>query len=354
MRRLQRGDSALLWFMIAADVAAAAAVFLLGPGPSALIRTAELALPVLFGIAASDFGGRMGGIPKGMTPLGEDERPELHRLVNDLSDKASLPRPQILLDAAPGVNAAGARMAGRDIVAFTPDLLKALRPAEVAAVAGHELTHIRHGDMALYTALPYFLIAAMVVHSTLFGSFAAGAAAVAAHWVLATRVLRDREFLADLGSASLAGSPEGVAGTLIHLDLWARMIPGRAWAPVAPPALSDALSSHPSSSRRISAILGLLGRAPKAPRARLWPFGKSVKSAAERFSAFLENPDAFIRRRAALSMRRLAFRTQSPDILRAASLAVSAALLKEEDAALRASLSGLLARLQARARAVKG
>jgi len=90
-----------------------------------------------------------------------EEEPELHQMVERISQRAKLDVPRIMVANIPIPNAFayGSPIAGTR-VAVTTGLMRALEPEEVEAVLGHELGHIRHRDvqiMMFVSVLPSLL-----------------------------------------------------------------------------------------------------------------------------------------------------------------------------------------------------
>jgi len=88
----------------------------------------------------------------------ENENPQLHEIVENLSRKSGLKKPRLMLAQIPIPNAFayGSPIAGNR-VAVTSGLLKTLDYGEVEAVLGHELGHLKHRDvqiMMLVSLLP--------------------------------------------------------------------------------------------------------------------------------------------------------------------------------------------------------
>lgn len=95
----------------------------------------------------------------GVQIIGPDTRnPELQQLlqvVHQLAKKAGLPAmPEVGVFNSPEVNAfATGPSKSNSLVAVSTGLLNRLRPDEVEAVVGHEITHIANGDMVTMTLL---------------------------------------------------------------------------------------------------------------------------------------------------------------------------------------------------------
>jgi len=86
--------------------------------------------------------------------ISQTENPQLHQIVNNLSQKCHIKTPQLMLAQIPIPNAFayGSPLTGSR-VAVTPGLLTTLNTDEVEAVLGHELGHLRHHDVQVMMAV---------------------------------------------------------------------------------------------------------------------------------------------------------------------------------------------------------
>jgi len=150
------------------------------------------------------------------------EHPELHSMVERLSQKSGIKKPRVMIANIPVPNAfaysspiAGSR------VAVTSELLNTLEGEEVEAVLGHELGHLKHKDVqtmmfvSILPALFYFIGYSMMLSSMYrrrdqrdSGSAAVliGVASMAIYWILTMFTLylsRLREYFADRHSANI-------------------------------------------------------------------------------------------------------------------------------------------------------
>ena len=155
--------------------------------------------------------------------LKQDEKPELHQMVNDISRKSGISVPKLMLANIPLPNAFayGSPLSGTR-VAVTQGLLDSLDSGEVEAVLGHELGHIKHRDvqvMMVASFLPalFYYIGYSMMLSGMFGgggdrknsggnNALIGIAFMAFSWVLTLFTLylsRLREYYADRHSVSV-------------------------------------------------------------------------------------------------------------------------------------------------------
>jgi len=151
------------------------------------------------------------------------EEPQLHEMVDRISQKSGIKTPQVMLARIPLPNAFayGSPLTGSKI-AITTGLLNTLDSGEVEAVIGHELGHLRHRDvqvMMFVSILPalFYYVGYSLMWSSLFhggrssrdrgdGSLTVliGFASIALYWILTMFSLylsRLREYYADRHSA---------------------------------------------------------------------------------------------------------------------------------------------------------
>ena len=133
----------LLGALSALVVAAGAA---LGPG----WMWGSLALALGMNLFAWFFSDRLVLRMSGARDVSREEAPELHRMVEELSARAGLPKPRVLLIDAPHANAfATGRSPEKAAVAVTRGLLEVLSPREVRGVLAHEIAHVLNRDVLI-------------------------------------------------------------------------------------------------------------------------------------------------------------------------------------------------------------
>jgi heat shock protein HtpX len=152
--------------------------------------------------------------------LPENENPQLHQMVGNLSKKAQISKPKLMLAQIPLPNAFayGSPLTGNR-VAVTQGLLKTLNDDEVEAVLGHELGHLRHRDvqvMMVVSFLPalFYYIGFSLMLSSMYGgrrNDSGGATLIGVGFMIFSWVLnlftlhlsRLREYYADRHSVSV-------------------------------------------------------------------------------------------------------------------------------------------------------
>ena len=161
--------------------------------------------------------------------VSEQEVPNLHAMVEDLAMKAGIKKPKVGIAEINVPNAfAFGRSKGDARICVTRGILKLLDKEELEAVLGHEMSHVRHSDMAVMTLISVVpLICYYIFISTLFqgrnnngGGTIVGIAALGAYLVgqlLVLFVSRSREYYADQGSIELGTKPHKLASALYKL-----------------------------------------------------------------------------------------------------------------------------------------
>jgi heat shock protein HtpX len=166
----------------------------------------------------------------------EKEEPELHRMVRELAEAAHIPKPKVGISQLNIPNAfAFGRTQGDGRVCVTRGILKLLSRDELKAVLGHEISHIKHRDMAIITllsAIPlimYWIALSFMFRGAFGGGNRQGGAGYAAliglgafimYFITNLLVLygsRIREYYADMGSVKLGNMPHDMATALYKL-----------------------------------------------------------------------------------------------------------------------------------------
>ena len=253
---------------------------------------------------------------------GEDvtrqQQPRLYNLLENLCISRGIPMPKLKIIESDALNACATGLNQRQYaITVTTGLLNALNDQEVEAVLGHELTHIRNGDVqmmviAVIIAGVVGFFAELFFRSfTNFGYYggyggygrrswsssssdkssssdnkrgSGGAiiviivavALIALAWLLSQMVRlalsRSREFLADAGSVELTKNPDAMISAL-------RKIENRGELPGATSAVmelcldnprqgfSDLFATHPSVDARVQALVKFAGGRDPGPLA---------------------------------------------------------------------------------------
>jgi len=217
------------------------------------------------------------------TEVPEDHR--LSRIVAGLAQRAGLPTPRVYMipDASPNAFATG-RNPQHAAVAATEGILRILNDDELEGVIAHELAHVKHRDI-LISSVAATLAAAIMMISR-FAMFFGGSrddregqnpvallatiilAPIAAMLIQAA-ISRSREYDADAGGASLAGSPLGLVSALKKIEAASQVVPLDAdpatahmfiIKPLSISGMFSLFSTHPPTDQRIQALLQLARR----------------------------------------------------------------------------------------------
>jgi heat shock protein HtpX len=225
------------------------------------------------------------------------EEPRLYNLLENLCISRGITTPKLKMMESDALNAFATGMNEKQYsVTVTTGLLDRLDDAEIEAVLGHELTHIRNGDVRMMV-IALIIAGAVGFFAELFfrlwfntavrfrsrrsggddgergkgGNFLAiviAVALVAVAWLLSSVIRlalsRTREFLADAGSVELTKNPDAMISAL-------RKIEGRGELAGATSAVmemcvdnpreefTDLFSTHPSVEARVKALVEVMG-----------------------------------------------------------------------------------------------
>ncbi len=216
--------------------------------------------------------------------VSQSEAPELHAVIQRLCMTADLPMPRVAIIQTDMPNAfATGRSPRHAAVAVTTGLLQRLEPHELEGVLAHELSHVKHRDVAIMTLASFFaMVAGIIVR---FGFFFGGGfgddedsgqafmiallvsiVVYAISFVLIRALSRYREFAADRGAAVLTKSPSSLASALVKISGSMGRIPQRDLRAaeslnqffIVPVGLKNGLSNlfatHPSMEARLEQL----------------------------------------------------------------------------------------------------
>src|SRR6201991_3897019 len=237
------------------------------------------------------------------------EQPRVYNLLENLCISRGIPMPKLKLMDSDALSAFAAGLNRRQYsVTVTTGLLKALNDQEIEAVLGHELTHIRNGDVQLMVIAVVIAGVVGFFGELFFRSFfysnwnfgggrsssrsssssdskgGGGAiivviiavALILLAWLLSQVVKlalsRSRELLADAGSVELTKNPDAMISAL-------RKIENRGELPGATSAVmemcldnprqgfADLFATHPSVESRVQALVKYAGGHYEGPLA---------------------------------------------------------------------------------------
>src|ERR1700722_1113653 len=228
------------------------------------------------------------------------EQPRLYNLLENLCISRGITMPKLKVADEPALNAFATGMNEKQYaITVTSGLLARLDDAEVESVLGHELTHIRNGDVRMMVIAVIIAGAISFFAELLFRLFFQGGfgfrrgggdrkgggamvailvavALIVVAWVLSFLIRmalsRSRELLADAGSVELTKNPDAMISAL-------RKIEGRGELAGATSAVmemcvdnpreefSDLFATHPPIEQRIAAIIKFAGGHDPGPLA---------------------------------------------------------------------------------------
>ena len=227
--------------------------------------------------------------------------PRLYTILENLCISRGIPTPKLKLIESDALNAFATGMNAKQYsITVTTGLLDRLDDAEIESVLGHELTHIRNGDVRMMVIAVIIVgvisfFTELVFRLWFYNSFGfrgarsddrrgggAGVAVLVAIGLLVVAYLlsflirlalsRSREFLADAGSVELTKNPDAMISAL-------RKIEGRGELPGATSSImemcidnpregfGELFDTHPSVESRITAIVKFAGGHDPGPLA---------------------------------------------------------------------------------------
>jgi heat shock protein HtpX len=225
----------------------------------------------------------------GAKEASESEYLELHRILENLSITAGLPKPRLYIidDMAPNAFATG-RNKEHSAVAVTKGLLQMLDKNELEGVIAHELAHIGNRDILLSTVVVVLvgfiaMLSDMFLRMSLFGGrdndnkgggalMILGIVFVVLSPIIATiiqlAISRKREFLADASGALLTRYPEGLANALQKISTYsqpmqkasnatAHMFISNPFGGKVMKGMAKLFMTHPPVEERVNALLGM-------------------------------------------------------------------------------------------------
>ena len=247
----------------------------------------------------------------GAEAVTREDQPRLYNLLENLCISRGIPMPKLKIADEEALNAFATGLNDKQYsITVTRGLMESLNDAELDAVLGHELTHIRNGDVRMLVislviagVISFFgeMVFRILIQGPWGGSRSRSSSSsekkgggagiaivialvlVAVAWFLSIVIRfalsRRREFLADAGAVELTKNPDAMISAL-------RKIEGRGELVRANSAImemcvdnprqgfTDLFATHPSVDARAQALVEFAGGHDPGPRA-LPPPGES-------------------------------------------------------------------------------
>ena len=214
-------------------------------------------------------------------PVTEAEAPDLHRIVDELSQLYGVPKPRVYMIPSEQPNAfATGRNPEHSAVAVTQGLLQYLPRDQVRGVLAHEFAHIKNRDI-LFSSIAAMIAGAISAIGNIFffasifggddndnplGAFGALATIIIAPLaasLLQLAVSRQREYLADATAARVLGTGEPLAEALETLERGRQAVPMQVNPatsslyivnPLKQVGVANLFSTHPPLEQRIARL----------------------------------------------------------------------------------------------------
>jgi heat shock protein HtpX len=236
----------------------------------------------------------------GASEVSRAEEPRLYNLLENLCISRGITMPKLRIADDDALNAFATGLSDKQYsITVTRGLLNALNDQEIEAVLGHELTHIRNGDVRMLVIAVVIAGVISFFGELIFRIFFQGSwggrsrgggdrkggaglaivialALIALAWILSIVIRfalsRQREYLADSGSVELTKNPDAMISAL-------RKIEGRGEIPGANSAVmemcidnpregfSNIFDTHPPVDRRVEALVKYAGGHDPGPLA---------------------------------------------------------------------------------------
>jgi heat shock protein HtpX len=214
-------------------------------------------------------------------PVTREELPEVHAIVEELTQRAGMPMPKLYVSPADQPNAfATGRTPDHAAVCVTQGILQVLDRDELRGVLAHELSHVENRDIlissvAAAVALGITFVARIAMWGAIFGgggnnreggnAFSAIAMAILAPiaaMMMQMALSRSREFQADASGAELLHDGEPLARALEKIEAYVKerpmdVDPAQAQAYIVNPLtgrrmdFANLWSSHPPTAERV-------------------------------------------------------------------------------------------------------
>lgn len=218
----------------------------------------------------------------GAKKVDRSEAPVLHEIVEELSQRAGIPKPGVYIipEKSPNAFATG-RNPQNGVVGVTEGILQALSKEELKGVLAHELGHIRNRDILVQTVAAtlagvVMFVSSMIRWAAIFGmggddegghpivAILLAIVAPLAALIIQMAISRSREYLADEAGAQIAGDPRFLASALEKMEAYSKKAPMKTANestahmfivnPLKGKSLAKLFSTHPPIEERITRL----------------------------------------------------------------------------------------------------
>ena len=208
-------------------------------------------------------------------PLVWQEAPDLFRMIQDLSQRAGLPKvPRLYYLPSGALNAFATGDPKDPAIAITAGLIRNVNSRELAGILAHEISHIRNRDLELSRLTQFmdrmtqmFIFAAQILIFFNIPALVQGAEVPFSWWGILLMIVapylskglqmaisRTRELDADLEAVRLTGDPNGLANALERIEWLNRGGMGQWFRPRRKMRIPSWLMSHPSTKYRVARL----------------------------------------------------------------------------------------------------
>jgi len=210
----------------------------------------------------------------------KNSAPVIYGIVQKLAQRGNLPMPRVYVinSAVPNAFATG-RNPEHAAVCVTSGLTNILTPEEIEGVLGHELSHVKHGDILIGSVAA--AMAGVITTVARWGAFMGGGRrdddrrnpfvglvvmllAPLAAMIIQMAISRSREYMADYSGGALCGNPDLLADALVKIDNIAKQrtlpnaTPNTAHmfivSPFSAQDMKTLFSTHPSTEERVKRL----------------------------------------------------------------------------------------------------
>ena len=227
----------------------------------------------------------------GAREISYEEAPWLHRMVEELSRRANIPKPRIYLVPMEQPNAfATGRGPGHAAVAVTRGILDILDEEELKGVLAHEIAHIKNRDVLIASIAATIAGAiSMIVNwlqwalifgwgrdeennnnpLAIVGSILLIIVTPIIAAIIQMAISRSREYLADETGAYICGCPLALARALEKIHNYVMQVPAKVNEgtahlfienPLKGEGIWELFSTHPSTEKRIKRLMEIAER----------------------------------------------------------------------------------------------